>query len=371
TTQLEAIPESAENMAAAQSFTIPEFKVRKLFLHRKQVFALQYNTFKRLLASGSVDGTVRIWNLDDYSKNKLLCHYEKNATKYQRRYCNVSSSDGSLLATACFDGYVRIWTAEGDNIELLGRYNGAIYALKWNKQEDHIVSSGELGTIVWHLQKGIYQKTYTFQSEAAVDVDWRTHTSFATCTVYGNIYVYHLELNFPIRSFHGHRQIVNAIQWNPQGQLLASCSNDGTIKLWSMAQDTCVRNIEGHWHYIDKIKWSPTGPGTANPNMKSILASASQDHSVRLWDVELGRCILNADHYDNTVYTLEFSPDGKYFASGGFDHFVYIWDVQSGLMICKYKTLGEILNVCWLPCCTRVVAGCSDGKIFLLDLRRE
>jgi len=65
---------------------------------------------------------------------------------------------------------------------------------------------------------------------------------------------------------------VNAIKWDPQGNLLASCSDDMTLKIWSMKQDTCVHDLQAHSKEIYTIKWSPTGPGTPNPNMNLILA---------------------------------------------------------------------------------------------------
>ena len=65
---------------------------------------------------------------------------------------------------------------------------------------------------------------------------------------------------------------VNAIKWDPMGNLLASCSDDMTLKIWSMKQDTCVHDLQAHSKEIYTIKWSPTGPGTSNPNMNLILA---------------------------------------------------------------------------------------------------
>ena len=65
---------------------------------------------------------------------------------------------------------------------------------------------------------------------------------------------------------------VNAIKWDPQGNLLASCSDDMTLKIWSMKQDSCVHDLQAHSKEIYTIKWSPTGPGTSNPNMNLILA---------------------------------------------------------------------------------------------------
>ena len=65
------------------------------------------------------------------------------------------------------------------------------------------------------------------------------------------------------------------------GKLLASCSDDHTAKIWSVNQDAAVHDLTAHTKEIYTIKWSPTGPGTANPNQRLMLVSASFDHSIR------------------------------------------------------------------------------------------
>lgn len=60
----------------------------------------------------------------------------------------------------------------------------------------------------------------------------------------------------------------------------------------------------------------------------SCLSSASFDSTVRLWDVERGVCIHTLTKHQEPVYSVAFSPDGKYLASGSFDKCVHIWNTQ-------------------------------------------
>ena len=85
-----------------------------------------------------------------------------------------------------------------------------------------------------------------------------------------------------VRKFEGHDDEVNAIKWCPRGQLLASCSDDCTAKIWGMGSSKFQLDLREHLKEIYTIKWSLTGPGTANPNLPLVLASASFDSVIKV-----------------------------------------------------------------------------------------
>uniref|UniRef100_A0A8C4INT4 Transducin beta like 1 X-linked n=1 Tax=Dicentrarchus labrax TaxID=13489 RepID=A0A8C4INT4_DICLA len=369
----------SEPMEMDVDVEIPASKATVLRGHESEVFICAWNPVSDLLASGSGDSTARIWNLNENNNS--------NSTQLVLRHCireggqdvpsnkDVTSldwnSEGTLLATGSYDGFARIWTKDGNLASTLGQHKGPIFALKWNKKGNSILSAGvDKTTIIWDAHTGEAKQQFPFHSAPALDVDWQNNTTFASCSTDMCIHVCRLGSDRPLKTFQGHTNEVNAIKWDPSGMLLASCSDDMTLKIWSMKQESCVHDLQAHSKEIYTIKWSPTGPGTSNPNSNIMLASASFDSTVRLWDVERGVCIHTLTKHQEPVYSVAFSPDGKHLASGSFDKCVHIWNTTTGALVHSYRGTGGIFEVCWNSTGDKVGASASDGSVCVLDLRK-
>ncbi|MED6283979.1 F-box-like/WD repeat-containing protein TBL1XR1-A, partial [Characodon lateralis] len=320
----------------------------------------------------SGDSTARIWNLTENSTGGstqlVLRHCIREGGQDVPSNKDVTSldwnSEGTLLATGSYDGFARIWTKDGNLASTLGQHKGPIFALKWNKKGNFILSAGvDKTTIIWDAHTGEAKQQFPFHSAPALDVDWQNNNTFASCSTDMCIHVCKLGQDRPVKSFQGHLNEVNAIKWDPTGNLLASCSDDMTLKIWSMKQDSCVHDLQAHSKEIYTIKWSPTGPETNNPSANLMLASASFDSTVRLWDVERGVCIHTLTRHQEPVYSVAFSPDGKHLASGSFDKCVHIWNTQTGALVHSYRGTGGIFEVCWNAAGDRVGASASDGSL--------
>ncbi|CAF1489120.1 unnamed protein product, partial [Adineta steineri] len=365
------------NLMMNGSVDIPAHRVTVLRGHESEVFICAWNPTHDLLASGSGDSTARIWNLQGSGREQemVLRHCIRRGDTQVPSNKDVTSLDwnpsGTQLATGSYDGYARIWSSDGNLASTLGQHKGPIFALKWNKKGNYILSAGvDRTTIIWDANSGHCEQQFAFHTAPALDVDWQSDVTFASCSTDQKIHVCRLGETKPVKTFHGHQNEVNAIKWDPQGRLLASCSDDMTLKIWTMTKDTPVHNLQAHNKEIYTIKWSPTGPNTMNPNATLLLASASFDSTVRLWDVERGICQSTLVKHSEPVYSVAFSPDGRLLATGSFDKAIHIWDIARGEIVHSYRGTGGIFEVCWNSRGTRVGASASDGTVCVLDLRK-
>lgn len=140
---------SEDSMDVDSNIEIPASKATVLRGHESEVFICAWNPVSDLLASGSGDSTARIWDMSDSvtTPNQLILRHciQKGGAEVPSNK-DVTSLDwncnGTLLATGSYDGYARIWTTDGRLADTLGQHKGPIFALKWNKKGNYILSAG-------------------------------------------------------------------------------------------------------------------------------------------------------------------------------------------------------------------------------------
>ncbi|MCB0104776.1 MAG: PD40 domain-containing protein, partial [Caldilineaceae bacterium] len=343
-----------------------------LYGHTDWVNAVAFHPDGRLLASASHDGTIRLWDLRTAVEQRSS-QEEPLLDILEGQYRIVTltfSPDGSLLASAGGDSTVRLWDVKSrEVVHTLHRHTGWIRSIAFSPDGSRLASAGTDQLIrLWAVPAGdivdvLHGHTAEISSLAFTS-DGKMLISIAGQVI--NLW----DLSNPqhgqaVRSLQSSVTPIRCVTFSPNGKLIASGSPQGVIHLWDV-EDCVVGNqplyngaeitrrcrvLAGHLDIITDCAFSPDS---------TILASASHDGSIRLWDVASGTCLHVLWHSGKSrINCVAFTPDGSMMISAGAEGTIHLWRSDGEA---DWK-LDDILSVS-----TRVIhslAVSADGRFLV------
>ncbi|WP_242051242.1 WD40 domain-containing protein [Nostoc spongiaeforme] len=190
----------------------------------------------------------------------------------------------------------------------------------------------------------------------------KAKTSLADYPAYSPIFsLQEILLNIRERNqLQGHQDIVSEVAFSHDGKILASASSDNTIKLWNLTTGKKILTLTGHQSGVSSIAFSPDG---------KTLASGSADRTIKLWNLTTGKKILTLTGHQSWVNSIAFTQDGKTLASASADYTIRLWNLTTGKQISTMTGhQSRIRQIAFSPDGKTLASASRDYTIRLWDM---
>jgi len=316
--------------ACSVSGTSYEFELSKAIAsHKKPISSVVFNQDGSLIAIGSTDGSVKLWETNTGKQIKAII-------KHPHPITSISfNPNGKLLAVGLESGVIVLWDINyKERIRTINGHEGKIYSLRFNKDGSVLASGSEDKTVkLWDMKSGNELKTFRDATGPVYSLAFSPdEKNLASCSAGGSVRIWEISSGNIIQTFHtSHASpvtrdaspiAVHSISYSPDSKTIASGSEDGSVRLWDVISGTERISLVGQKGSIntdDCLSISPDG---------RLLASGSTDGTMMVWEIASGSIVNQQKPHQGSINSVIFSPDGKSLVTTGDDGIVKFWKIR-------------------------------------------
>ena len=352
--------------------------------HTAAVFGVSLSADGQVIASGSADGTVRLWQAGAGQPVATLQGHTGTV------WSVALSADGQVLASGGGEGTVRLWETRTARLRAtLQGHTGEVYAVVLSADGQVLASGGGEGTVrLWETRTA--QPRATLQGHtgavygAGLSADGQELASIGT---EGTVRLWETGTGRPRATLQGHTGAVYGVAISADSHLLASVGTEGTVRLWQapFAEGDAVERWAGRRGHLEHSSAAPPTGGLPLATLEGhvgtvygvavsangrVLASGGGDGTVRLWQAGNAQPLATVEGHAGGVRAVALSTDGRLLASGGTDGTLRLWDTGTGQ---PHSTLqghiGAVYGVALSVDTHLLASGGTDGSVRLWEAR--
>lgn len=301
----------------------------------------------RFLATASVNGPVRIWDVERASLVTTIAGHESLV-----EHLEFSPVDSNILLTASHDGTARLWDVDGALTTTLSHEYRPTFAV-FSPDNIHLLTGGgDSAAHLWDVVSGreiIRLDTHEIVQRATFSPDGRR---VATASLGGQVRIWEVARGFETAQFRAHGGLIQ-IQFGRDGKSLVSASIDGTAQLWDVATGTELAVINTS---------SKLPQAILSPDGRLVFAAREDNagHLLKAGGAELKALVGHRDR----ITAAAFNPDGQLVATGSLDHTARIWSTADGANVVKLEGhTGEVTVVSFSPDGQSLMTASGDGTV--------
>jgi WD40 repeat protein len=322
---------------------------RTLKGHSNWVDSVAYSPDGQTVASGSNDKTIKLWNVNTGNLLQTFEGHSKwvNSVAYSPDGQTLASgsndnSVGEVLASGSFDDTIKLWNVKtGKLLQTLEGNSHSVNSVAYSPDGQTLASGGSISyqelirlkyspdlasgsydqsIKLWNVKTGNLLQTLeghsSWVNSVAYSPDGQTVASGSRDST---IKLWNVKTGKLLQTLEGHSSSVKSVAYSPDGQTLASGSYDQSIKLWNVKTGNLLQTLEGHSSWVNSVAYSPDG---------QTVASGSRDSTIKLWNVKTGKLLQTLEGHSISVNSVAYSPDGQTLASGSGDDTIKIWRLK-------------------------------------------